>query len=120
MVGFYSGPPVDSVGEQAAGLDIVPTTAGQVNSARFGEGMADSYFARIFRQDTAANFGATPDMPDYDAMGNITGGVTPAQEGASVLPAEEANAKYGAPGLKFDHPVTESMAQSLHDTHHEQ
>lgn len=114
MVGLYSGPPLDSLSERAAGLDIVPTTAGAVNAARFGEAFSGNLSNWLLRENTHPAYGATEGEPLYDPMGNVTGLQAPSTEAAPVMPAEEAQAKYGMPGLKFDHPVTEELAQARH------
>lgn len=105
MVGFISGAPVDSLAEQAAGTDILPTTSGRVLGATFGQQLSDNPFARLVR-----------DTPSEGILGtDEASGITPP---APTLSPEEATAKYGMPGLKFDRPVTEDMAQSLREVHH--
>jgi len=97
MTGLWTGEPIDSLAERAAGLDLVPTSAGQVNAATFGSALANNPMSRIIR-----------DTPAEGILG--LDAVYEAPE--PTMEASEAQAKY--PGIKVSTPVPESVAQAMY------
>lgn len=103
MSGLWSGPPVDSVAEEAAGLDLIPTSSGRANAALFGQGLADNPFTRFVRNSDPSG------ILGLDEVGEAP---------PSPMEPSEVAAKF--PGLKVTQPVTESMAEALYRAHREQ
>lgn len=105
MVGFYGGDPVDSTAEDAAGTGLIPATAGQSISASVGQGIQQMPSVRIFGDLSGAD-------------GVPSSGETARQ--SPMLQAADANKQFGIPGtLSFTAPVTQDVAQSMFDAHHD-
>ncbi len=101
MVGFYSGDPVDSTTEEAAGTGLIPSTTGQQLGAQLQQGIAETPVARLYR------------LADSYDQANAAG--------TAPLSADDANAKYGIPGqLSFAKPTFDAVASSLSDEKHAQ
>jgi len=119
MVGFYGGDPVGSIGERAAGTDIIPAPAGDVNAARFSEALADNLGNRLFRDtmDTPVmGAGGDPMLGAGDASLNYGTPASGYSEPQDLMQPSEAQAKY--PGIKVTQPVSERLAQALYEAHH--
>lgn len=90
--GIWLGDPSAAQAVQARGLDSIEAGTGEVLAATAGSAWAGSIGPRAWEW-------ATRSFTD---------------QGATLQP-EEANARFGMPGLKFDRPVTEHVAQALRD-----
>lgn len=92
FTGLYLGDPVAPAAVQAQGIGAVEASTGEVLAATAASAWHHSIGPRIWDW-TARQF-------------------TPA---GRTLDPEEANASYGMPGLRFDRPVSESVAAALRD-----
>ncbi len=92
FTGLYFGDPVAPAAVQARGLAEVQASTGEVLAATAGSAWANSIGPRVW------DWGARQFTPS-----------------GRTLDAEEANASYAVPGLTFDRPVAESVAQALRD-----
>lgn len=110
MVGFYFGDPVDSRSLREAGLDVVPSSAGEVNEARFVGGVVENPVYRSLVQDAR---GAR------DTGWSFAAGVpVPVGEPAPLMSAVDANKEFKLPGMvPFSAPVSRETAQEIFDAH---
>lgn len=107
MVGFYGGSPLEYAGVEAQGSDAVSSGVGA--GAAFNEGLALNPTGRIVRQigRTASETGVVFGDP-------FGGGVSFLEPETDRLDPAVANAEYEIPGvLKFDQPVTRTVARDL-------
>lgn len=125
MVGFISGDPISSQSIGQLGLDAVPSGLGDAVGSEFTGGFQGSYGPRIARSLTRA--GVNP--LDPEGIGSGLGGLTGGQDNGGALPGmvstgpqlapDEANSKYGIPGvLDFKQPVSDVAAKDLYDAKH--
>lgn len=111
MVDITAGPILDNPWVRAQGLDAIPVTAGDIAGASAGQVLHENLAGRLVRglRDSAAygqSFAGEGDL--YTPPDNLPK--------PSMLPASEANSKYGIQGhLKFDNDVPEQVAQERYD-----
>lgn len=92
FTGLYFGDPAAPAAVQAQGLSAVQASTGEVLAATAGSAWANSLGPRLF------DWGGRQFAPS-----------------GRTLDATEANASYSVPGLTFDRPVAEGVAQALRD-----
>lgn len=110
MVGFYFGDPTDSIALADAGLDVVPSSTGEVLGAAAGEAFATMPTRRMVELEARAS---------RDTGYSFAAGV-PVRIGepAPLLSPEEANKEFKLPGMvPFSAPVSRETAQEIYDAH---
>lgn len=110
MVGFYFGDPTDSRDLRDAGLDVVPSSTGEVLGASFDEAMATNPTGRLVDVEARAS---------RDTGWSFAGGV-PVRIGEPrpLMTPEEANKEFKLPGMTpFSRPVSRETAQDIYEEH---
>lgn len=109
--GFFTTGNLGDAAVDRLGTDAIPSTAGEVAGAVFEGGIASNPTTRILR-NRAARFEA-----GYVDL-EIGTTVTAAADRVPLMPAEEANARFGVQGrLQFTEPVAEAVARDLNEHH---
>ena len=111
MSGFYVGPIQDSLAERQEGLDIVPSSTGEVLGATWDQAGAEMIGPRLWTQVRRS-------MRDTGYFAPPGGMPWRIGEPAPTITAEEANKDYTLPGMqKFTAPVSRETAHEIFEEH---
>lgn len=109
MTGIYTTDYTGSAAVAAQGVEAIPSSTGEVLGAAAGGGLAQAF--------PTVELGAIGAQDEIDP---VTGFPTPRIYGGAMLPAEDANAKYGIKGrLNFTAPVPDLVARDMSQRKHE-
>lgn len=111
MTGIYTGPLSSSTAEEDAGLNIIPTTTGEVLGAVAQQGWEDN-----FVRDGIRGVGGWMDERKRDMR--IKRGQSIDEFDRQMLTPDQANERYKLPGMTpFSATVSEDVAKATFDEH---